>query len=259
MKGNLKTPIWIIPVLVLVMAIGAFAAVVALNHSTAGPTEASNLDGLELTGAAGIGGDGLVTATHSTTGTAVTRLTGSIFPDDPGDPTRFRVDFTVSGIAPDVVGLSPDVSGTFNDPADADEGGLQPGDEIIITLEDDFGFVVETPLVLSRIDLSASIVTNDPFPSVAGQTVTPDGVNVDFSGDENDLLQITVTVPDMGTADGSGANGIADGAIVTVIFHQGAGIVNGREANDYGTTVTTTEDMVAARIRSKCRSPAGDG
>ena len=55
MKGNLKAPIWIIPVLILVMAIGAFAAVVALNHSTAGTTEASNLDGMELTGVSNIG------------------------------------------------------------------------------------------------------------------------------------------------------------------------------------------------------------
>ena len=104
--------------------------------------------------------------------------------------------------------------------------------------------------MLSRIDLSATIVTNDPpNSSVAGQTVTPDGVNVDFSGDENDLLQITVTVPDMGTADGSGANGIADGATVTVIFHQGAGIVNARESNDYRTRVTTTKDVDIAEFR----------
>ena len=246
MKGNLKAPIWIIPVLILVMAIGAFAAVVALNHSTAGTTEASNLDGMELTGVSNIGGDGLVTATHSITANTakVTELTGSIFPDDPGDPTRLRLDFIVSGTT-----TSTDVGYAYDKPDDADEGGLKPGDEIIITLEDDFGFVVETPLVLSRIDLSASIVTNDPPTSVAGQTVTPDGVNVDFSGDENDLLQITVTVPDMGTADGSGANGIADGATVTVIFHQGAGIVNARESNDYRTRVTTTKDVDFAEFR----------
>jgi len=237
MKGNLKAPVWIIPVLVMVMAIGAFAAVVALNHSTAGPTEASNIDGMEYTGSE-LPGDALVGITHSTT-SSVSSLTGSVFPDDPGDPTRFRVDFTVSGTATG--------GPLFATAADIDEGGLQPGDEIIITLEDDFGFVVETPMVLSRITIAASIVTNDPTgASVAGQTVTPDGVNVDFAGDENDLLQITVTVPDMGTADGSGSNGIADGAVVTVIFHQGAGVVNGREANDYGTDVRTTEDVVNA-------------
>ena len=40
MIGSLKKPIWIIPVLVLVMAIGAFAAVVAINHSSAPTAEA---------------------------------------------------------------------------------------------------------------------------------------------------------------------------------------------------------------------------
>ena len=119
MKGNLKAPIWIIPVLILVMAIGAFAAVVALNHSTAGTTEASNLDGMELTGVSNIGGDGLVTATHSITANTakVTNLTGSIFPDDPGDPTRLRLDFTVSGTT-----TSTDVGYAYDKPADADEG-----------------------------------------------------------------------------------------------------------------------------------------
>ena len=44
MIGSLKKPIWIIPVLVLVMAIGAFAAVVAINHSSAPTAEALVVD-----------------------------------------------------------------------------------------------------------------------------------------------------------------------------------------------------------------------
>jgi len=232
MKGNLKAPIWIIPVLVLVMAIGAFAAVVAFNHSTAGPTEASNLDTGDLTQGR-VDPEKLVPAPFATSIGTGAKIT--VFPNDPQDPSRLRVDFTVSGVA-------PNVGGGFDDPADIDEGGLKPGDEIVLEIEDDFGFEIETPLVLSRITLSASKVTNDPTPSVAGQTVQPDGVNVDFTGDENDLLQITVTVPDMGIADGSGANGIADGAVVTLIFHQGAGIVNAREAAEYKTSMFTTAD-----------------
>ena len=35
MKGNIKAPIWIIPVLVLVMAVGAFAAYTSISHFTA--------------------------------------------------------------------------------------------------------------------------------------------------------------------------------------------------------------------------------
>lgn len=243
MKGNLKGPIWIIPVLILVMAIGAFAAVVALNHSTAGTTEASNLDGLEYTGSE-LPGNALVGTTHATD-SSVTILEMSISPEDPGDPTRFLSKFTVSGDYPvDATGSSIG--------RETDQGGLTPGQEIIITLEDDFGFVVETPLVLSQISISADKVTDAdgacPGGGLQNESVRPTGAIVDFAGDENDLLQITLTVPDMSTDDGSETNSICDGAIVTVIFHQGAGIVNARESNDYGTTITTTEDLAPAEM-----------
>ena len=249
MNGNLRAPIWLIPVLVMVLAIGAFASVVALNHSTADLTEASNIDGLGFTGGSEVKGDALVGTTHAT-GTSVTALTGSIFPDDPGDPTRLRLDFTVSGTTAADNGPGPSTT---------DGGGLEPGDEIIVTLEDDFGYVVEQPLVVSKITISADLVTDAAGLCTVGgplinETRQPDGVNVDFVGPENDLLQVTVTVPDMSTDDGSGTNSICDAAVVTVIFHQGAGIVNGRESNDYGTDVTTTEDLVAAEVDLNVRA-----
>ena len=40
MIGNFRAPIWIIPVLVMVMAIGAFAVASSLNQFTATPVEA---------------------------------------------------------------------------------------------------------------------------------------------------------------------------------------------------------------------------
>ena len=133
-----------------------------------------------------------------------------------------------------------------------DGGGLTPGQEIIITLEDDFGFVVED-LVLSQISISANMVTDAdgdcPGGGLQDESVRPTGAIVDFSGHENDLLQITLTVPDMSTDDGSETNSICDGATVTVIFHQGAGIVNARESNDYRTTITTTEDLIPQEKR----------
>ena len=88
MIGNLKAPIWLIPVLVLVMAIGAFTAVVALNHATAGPTEASNLDlGNTTTGPVDAGKlTAKVTATHKTTATTVSAGTANVVPGDPGHP-----------------------------------------------------------------------------------------------------------------------------------------------------------------------------
>ena len=352
MKGNLRAPIWIIPVLVLVMAIGAFAAVVALNHSTAPLAEAdieagslrvtltdpevgeqsgytfkatvegtavteghtivvtfpdgttvpndidtddikmgdgvldpfaaatvevdarmvtltvparldSGLGGVDkdvntidedatlvivFSKSAGIINPEIDTSTdrfilsHSDFGedailadfdfdTSVRAGEVSLFPDDPGDPTRLRVEFTTSS-----------------------SGDLKPGDEIIIVLEDDFGSVVVTPLERSRITISANNVTGtngmcQEAGALANETVQPDGVNMDFTGPENDLLQITLTVPDMSSDDGTGANSICPNAVVTVIFHQSAGIVNASEAGDYRTTVRTTADATEFRIR----------
>ncbi len=40
MIGNFRAPIWIIPVLVMVMAIGAFAVASSLNQFAATPVEA---------------------------------------------------------------------------------------------------------------------------------------------------------------------------------------------------------------------------
>ena len=261
MKGNLRAPIWIIPVLVLVMAIGAFAAVVALNHSTAPLAEADiavdprvtveltdkdvgELSGYTITatveGVTGVTVGNMITVTFpagttapemlneangitmgdggATDPAAVTAITvvprddeleklvvmltvpmgididagallivfpeeagiinpkddtesddtvsvfhddgdanavlsmsaditytgknrvrqgtATVFPDDPGDPSRLRVDFKTSP-----------------------SGDLKPGDEIILTLEDDFGFELVTPMVLSLITVSADAVT----------------------------------------------------------------------------------------------------
>ena len=166
--------------------------------------------------------------------------TATVFPDDPGDPSRLRVDFKTSP-----------------------SGGMKPGDEIILTLEDDFGFELVTPMVLSLITISADAVTAPEMKGpcekggvLANETRNPTGVNVDFTGGENDLLQITVTVPDMSSDDGSGTNSICEGATVTVIFHQGAGIANAREAGEYRTTVRTTADDVEFRFKDDLVSRA---
>ncbi len=44
MIGNFRAPIWIIPVLVMVMAIGAFAVASSLNQFAATPVEAVDDD-----------------------------------------------------------------------------------------------------------------------------------------------------------------------------------------------------------------------
>ena len=204
-----------LPVGFAVLALLAVVGVLSLLSFTAAqPTEASNINP---------GSVDVEKLTPIVMGTSVNTGTATVFPDDPGDPSRLKVEFVTSAT-----------------------GGLIPGDEIIITLEDDFGFEIVTPLVLNQITISSTKVTNDPTPpesSVAGQTVAPDGVNVDFTGDENDLAQITVTVPDMSPDEGSGANGIDARSTVQVIFHQGAGIVNAHEAARYQTTISTTADV----------------
>ena len=53
----------------------------------------------------------------------------------------------------------------------------------------------------------------------------------------------------MSSDDSSGTNSICEGATVTVIFHQGAGIVNAHEAGEYRTTVRTTADDVEFRFK----------
>jgi hypothetical protein len=358
MKGNLRAPIWIIPVLVLVMAIGAFAAVVALNHSTAPLAEADikpdsvkvtltdtdvgELSGYTITAIVGVTsvvptnmirvtfpagttgpeeladlmnatsitmGDGVappdqaaavISATYTNLEELVVTLMPPaafvveetmviVFPESAGiiNPTNDGVTDTFSvlhvGFGPAAVSADfdfdkkvRDVSASLfpDDPGDharlryefttSISGGLKPGDEIILTLEDDFGFEVVTPLVLSLINISASKVNGpDPDPDddtttgscatggspiLANETRNPTGVNVDFTGGENDLLQITVTVPDMSSDDGSGTNSICANATVTVIFQQGAGIVNAHEAGAYPTMVRTTADDTEARI-----------
>ena len=349
MKGNLRAPIWIIPVLVLVMAIGAFAAVVALNHSTAPLAEAEikagsvmvtltdtdvgELSGYTITAIVGVTsvvptnmirvtfpagttgpeeladlmnatsitmGDGVappdqaaavISATYTNLEELVVTLMPPaafvveetmviVFPESAGiiNPTNDGVTDTFSvlhvGFGPAAVSADfdfdkkvRDVSASLfpDDPGDharlryefttSISGGLKPGDEIILTLEDDFGFEVVTPLVLSLINISSSKV-NGPTgscatggsPILANETRNPTGVNVDFTGGENDLLQITVTVPDMSSDDGSGTNSICANATVTVIFQQGAGIVNAHEAGAYPTMVRTTADDTEARI-----------
>ena len=206
-----------LPVGFAVLALLAVVGVLSLLSFTAAqPTEASNINP---------GSVDVEKLTPIVMGTKVSNGTATVFPDDPGDPSRLRVEFVTSAT-----------------------GRLIPGDEIIITLEDDFGFEIVTPLVLNQITISSTIVTNDPPISVARQTVAPDGVNVDFTGDENDLAQITVTVPDMSPDEGSGANGIAALSTVQVIFHQGAGIVNAHEAARYQTTIRTTADVDPHRL-----------
>ena len=176
-------------------------------------------------------GNATVVAAPAAKGAAVvTGVTANISPNTPGVPARLTVQFTVSG-------------------------QLDPGDEIIITLEDDWQ--VPDALSTSLVNLRASDVTNEcggitpptscPVDPIGGpfsnSTVNPDGVRIDFVGVENDMPEIALQVPDMSTDGSSGTNSIAAGATVTVIFMQSdSGILNPSEASFNDVFVSTSNE-----------------
>ena len=165
-------------------------------------------------------------------GTPVSSPTVTLSPNDPGRSARLTITFVT------------------NDQ-------LVPGDEIIITFEDDWQ--VPFDMSPSLINLRASDVTNEcggaSPPSVcpgtdpvggpfSNLTVNPDGVRIDFVGPQNDEGEITLQVPDMSTDVQSGSNSIATGATVTVIFMQSAaGIINPSEGLRNNVKVSTSVDM----------------
>ena len=70
----------------------------------------------------------------------------------------------------------------------------------------------------------------------------PETALVDFVGPQNNQPEITLMVPDMNSEPESSVNGIADGASVTVVFHEGVGIINPSEGGSYDMTIRTSSD-----------------
>jgi len=204
--------------LALVVAVGAMAALAAFTF-TATPQLAEATVSDSSTGiiAGGprdsnlISPQAITSVTLSATGAAT-----AVSPNDPGVPSRFELRFVTSPT-----------------------GVLNPGAEIIMTLDDDFQ--VAPSLVTNLITISSSGLVGGGSPN---QTVRPDGVTVSLVGPENDQAEIRLIVPDMDTSDatGGGGQGIAGGATVTVIFQQGSGITNPSEAGAFTVNVRTTAD-----------------
>ncbi|MCH7620899.1 MAG: hypothetical protein IH870_03275 [Chloroflexi bacterium] len=135
---------------------------------------------------------------------------------------------------------------TFTFVVDAElENGV---DEIIITWDEDFKNF-PTTIAPSAVSIRAvrgdgSCTTNAPTDDINcgvtgddgndGQAVAPEEINVDFITPENADLQpqTKLRIPDMDTDDNSGGNGINNGATVTIVFRQQAGITNPTENND---------------------------
>lgn len=119
---------------------------------------------------------------------------------------------------------------------------LQNGvDEIVITFDNEYG--VPSGISENLISIIADDVTGGGTPN---QAISPEAVNVafvSFRGKANDELELTLRVPDMDTSVSSGGNGIASGALVTVIFSQLAGLTNPTESGSDPIDIRTTQDI----------------
>ena len=114
-------------------------------------------------------------------------------------------------------------------------------DEIVITFDNEYG--VPSVIPESGITIRADNVTGGGAP---GEAVNPEVVNVvfvSFRGAANDEPEVTLRVPDVATDTGSGDNGIASGASVTVVFRQSAGITNPTESGSDPIDIRTTQDI----------------
>ena len=138
-------------------------------------------------------------------------------PDDPGAAATFIVEFQTPNAL------------------------LASRDFIIFTLDEEF--YVPNDLEVNQVSISADAVVlgNGTVPS---QSVAPQEVMVNFAGASSNKPEITLVVPDMDSSDGTGSNGIAAGANVTVIFHQAAGITNPTESGKDPFKIRVTNDGI---------------
>ena len=150
----------------------------------------------------------------------VTGAKVSASPRDPGDNTRLTVTFTLT-----------------------DFDMVNGRDEVVIQAKaDDWADTFPTTISPSNVTISSDSVTNTANAGGPGEAVEPQEVTIDFVGTENDLVEITILVPDMSSDDNSGGNGIAVGGKVTVVFRQSAGIRLPFEADDWKFDISTIID-----------------
>jgi hypothetical protein len=148
---------------------------------------------------------------------ALSAVSVSQHPDDPGAAARYTVKFQTSHRL------------------------LAFRDLIIFTLDEEFS--VSDSLGVNQISISADAVAGGTNP-VPGQSVAPLEVVLDFVGTKSDKPEITLVVPDMDPSDGTGSNDIAAGANVTVIFYQSARIMNPTESGKDPFKIRVSNDGV---------------
>ena len=147
---------------------------------------------------------------------AATSVTGATVVQTPTDP-----------------GASASYEVNFQTPSQLDNGV----DTIIITFDNEIG--VPNPLDRNNITISADSVTGG---GAAGEEVPPEDVVVVLVDEANDKIEVTLLVPDMDTTDGSGGNGIAANANVSVVFLLAAGLTNPTEGGSDPVMIRTSQD-----------------
>jgi hypothetical protein len=153
-------------------------------------------------------------------------------PEDPGSNARYTFKFTTNSNLANGV------------------------DDIIILWDSEFG--VPSVIDRSHISISADTVTNG---GSANESVAPINVTVEMVGTEGDEPQITITVGDMDTSDGTGGNGIAATAEVTLVIRQSAGITNPTEEGSDGIELSTSQETTGVDVTDEdsLAGAAGDG
>jgi len=174
-------------------------------------------------------------ATANVTGTADNVWNGPSIqqtPEDPGSVARYTFKFTTNSNLANGV------------------------DDIIILWDSEFG--VPMTIDRSHFSISADTVTNG---GSANESVAPINVTVELVGNEGDEPQITITVGDMDTSDGTGGNGIAATAEVTLVIRQSAGITNPTEEGSDDVDLSTSQETTGVTVTDEdlLAADAGDG
>lgn len=154
-------------------------------------------------------------------------------------PVAYSVTSASATVAPPVRGASSRLKIKFQT---SEAGQLNPGQEITITLDQLFQVPGDFQLDASRIFISADAVTGG---GVAHQVVRVDGVSGYLGGEESDMPEFKLVVPDMDTtgAGAAGDQGIANNAMVAIVFHRRSGIKNPSVGGNYELRIRTDADQ----------------
>jgi len=126
----------------------------------------------------------------------------------------------------------------------AGAGDLASGSGEVAIRFDSSKFGVPSTIATTDVTLSTTTTAyNAKQTATGGVVVNPSSVTVSTTGSENDLPVITVVVPDMDPADGTGGNGIGSNATVTLTILQSAGVTLPKKAGNYNISIWNSNDV----------------